>query len=90
MELYILPDMLITITTNISPKSYDIEVPNDIQVMKFTLDIVECLNSMNGRHFVAESFAVVSNRMDKILMPDETLEEAGVWNGDYITLMYVE
>ncbi len=82
--------MILTITTNISLRSYDIEVPDGILVEKFTSDVVECLNSMNGRHFVADSFAVVSNRMDKILMPDETLEEAGVWNGDYISLMYVE
>lgn len=66
------------------------DVPNDIPVRKVTADIIECLGSVLKVPLDVSEFCIVSNRMDKILMPDETLEEAGVWNGDYITLMKVE
>lgn len=82
---------IIVTATNISKSFlYDLELPSTVTVDKLKDDIVEALNGYNPDLFLnIASTALFCNRIGRQLNNDETLESAGVWNGDYITLLEV-
>lgn len=82
---------IIVTATNISKSFlYDLELPTTVTIDKLKDDIVEALNGYNPDLFLNTSSTVLfCNRIGRQLNNDETLESAGVWNGDYITLMEV-
>lgn len=82
---------LIVTVTNLS-KSFlvDLEVPTDVPAQQLMTDIEEALggydpNLLNG----SRATSLFCNRLGRSLRAEETLEEAGVWSGDYITMMGV-
>ncbi len=82
----------IIITVTDIPKSYlyDIEVPTDIRTDKLKGDIVEVLNGYNPNLSLnSSSIQLLCNRTGKQIMSDETFSEAGIWSGDYITIIEV-
>lgn len=82
--------IIITITDTQKTDFYDLEVPTDVIFEKLKKDIVDTLNGyIGGLHLEAERVAFISNRTGKQLSENDTLEEAGVWNGDYITVVEV-
>lgn len=83
-------NIIITITNQSRSFFYDIEVPIELAISNLKDDIVEALNGYNPNLFLkAATAALLCNRTGHILADDETMETAGVWNGDYITIIEV-
>lgn len=82
---------IIVTVTNISKSFlYDLELPVTVTIDKLKDDVVETLNGYNPDLFLqAATTNLFCNRIGRQLSGDETLESAGVWNGDYITLIGV-
>ena len=84
-------DSIIITVTNIKKSFlYDLEVPVNLTIDKLKDDIVETLNGYNPDLFLRTATTdLFCNRIGRKIKPEETLEMAGVWNGDYITIMEV-
>ena len=69
-------------------KAYDIEVPTNVNVGKLTGDLIEMVNAyLSEKHPMdGKDYCIRSERLDRILWKNETLEEAGIRNGDIIVL----
>ncbi len=68
--------------------SYDLELPTDVPIAQLKRDIVETLNSYKKSLLLSDkNVFLFSNRLGRKLLDNETLESAGVWNGDYIEFM---
>ncbi len=66
----------------------DIEVPTDEPGRKVTEDIFEVLNHRDeDLRLNAYYHCLYLNRQKRSLKESETLAQAGVWNGDYITII---
>lgn len=69
---------------------YDLELPTNITIDKLKDDIVEALNGYNPDLYLRTATTeLFCNRLGRQLTSNETLIEAGVWNGDYITIIEV-
>ena len=83
-------NIIITVTNQNKSFFYDIEVPIGLSMKNLKDDIVEALNGYNPNLFLkTATVSLVCNRTGHILSDEETLENAGVWNGDYITIKEV-
>lgn len=83
--------IIVTVTDLKKSFLYDLELPVDIPQKKLTEDIVEALNGYDpALGLSADGAGLYCNRTGKRLGPDETLESAGVWNGDYVTILEVK
>lgn len=81
-------NIIVTITDRNKSFFYDIELPVDLEITKLKDDIVEALNGYNPELFLNNAtISLFCNRTGKKLEADETLTKAGVWNGDYITIL---
>ncbi len=66
----------------------DVEVPTDEPGRKVTEDIFEVLNHEDPElRLNAYHHCLYLNRQKRSLRERETLAQAGVWNGDYITIL---
>lgn len=66
---------------------YDMELPTNVPALVLVRHIVETLNEYHHTLQISGQNKVLwSKRLGQIINPDETLEHAGVWNGDYIEL----
>lgn len=82
--------IIITLTDIQKNQFFDVEVPVDKPFNKLKKDIVDTLNGyVNGLTIDLNSVEFLANRTGKHLAPDETMEDAGIWNGDYITIVEV-
>lgn len=82
--------IIVTVTNIAKAYLYDLEVPTNISIDKLKDDIVEALNGYNPNLFLRTATTeLFFNRIGRQLNADETLESAGVWNGDYITIIEV-
>lgn len=82
--------IIITLTDKNRSFLYDLEVPAELESDKLKDDIVEALNGYNPNLLLKTAeVELLCNRTGKQLLPEETLESAGVWNGDYITIVEV-
>lgn len=82
--------IIVTLTDKNRSFVYDLEVPSELEVDKLKDDIVEALNGYNPNLFLRTAeVELLCNRSGKQLLPEDTLESAGVWNGDYITVIEV-
>lgn len=83
-------NIIVTVTNQMRSFFYDIEVPTNLTIDKLKEDIVEALNGYNPNLFLsAATSKILCNRTNHLLEDDETLESAGVWNGDYLTIKEV-
>ena len=83
-------NIIVTVTNISKSYLYDIEVPTNITIDKLKDDIVEALNGYNPDLFLRTATTeFFCNRIGRQLKAEETLENAGVWNGDYITILEV-
>lgn len=82
--------IMVTVTNEKSSFFVDLEVPADLTLDKLKEDIVQTLNGYLPE-LCLDTFStgILSNRAGRLLKPEETLEEAGVWSGDYLTLTYL-
>lgn len=60
----------------------------DLEERKLRDDIVQTIMGYRPELYM-DSFALAlyGNRCGRMIREEETLEEAGVWNGDYLLLM---
>lgn len=69
-------------------KSYDMEMPCQIAARPLTAHICQTLSyyTEGGIQIEPAGKRLHSRRLNRELSPEETLEEAGIWNGDHIDL----
>ena len=80
--------IIVTISDKNKRFMLDMEVPTDEPGMKVTEDIFEVLNQRDeDLRLNAYYHCLYLNRQKKSLNDRETLAQAGVWNGDYITII---
>lgn len=79
--------IIVTVTDRTKRFFYDIEAPIGLAVSDLKDDIVEALNGYDPNLFLkAATLSLLCGRTGHVLQDGETLESAGVWNGDYLTL----
>ncbi|MBE6572789.1 MAG: hypothetical protein E7652_00170 [Ruminococcaceae bacterium] len=77
--------IIVTLTDERRSFSYDLELRCDRKIEKLKLDIAEVLCGCNPDLYIETSkMALFVPRKQRLIGDKETLEEAGVWNGDYI------
>lgn len=65
--------------------SYDLELPTAVPIHQLKKDIIETLNSYKKSLFLSDQKVVLTSpRLRRSLADYETLDMAGIWNGDYI------
>ena len=80
--------IIITLTNENNSFFFDMELPTQYPVEKMYSTIVDLLNQNQSKIvFKVAGLLLVANRQKKIIPPNNTLEEAGIWNGDYITVI---
>ena len=83
-------NIILTVTNLRKQFFYDLEVPTDVAFEKLKVDMVDTLNGGNpGIMIKAAEVEFLCNKTGKQIRKNETLEEAGVWNGDYLTMIEV-
>ena len=83
-------NMIVTVTNVSKTFLYDLELPAAVTIDKLKGDIVEALNGYRPELLLQNAgIKLFCNRMGRQLKEEETMEAAGVWNGDYITLIEV-
>lgn len=87
--------IIVTVQNKSGQLQFDLEVPTDCAAKKLARDIGETLTGallagLGGPDAGEEQFSGLSSlrskRLDRELAEDETLESAGVYNGDVLTL----
>ena len=75
--------LIVTVEEPYLNESYDLEVPQDLAVVQLTEDILETLKGYRPDRICrdAERTVLKVPRLERVLGPNETLYEAGVWNG---------
>lgn len=66
---------------------YDLQLPTDIPVGNLLVWVLEYVNQLAFERMSPDNVALVLNRKEEILRTDLTLDEEGVRNGDYITIL---
>ena len=78
--------MIIT-TFTYNDKTFDLQLPTDISLGNLLVWILEYVNYLFRENLTADTVALVLNRKEEVIRTDLTLEESGVRNGDYITVL---
>lgn len=82
--------IIVTVTDMNRRFLYDLELPVGITIDKLKDDMVEALNGYNPELFLRTmSTQLYSNKLGRNLTSCETLESAGICNGEYITIVEV-
>lgn len=81
-------NLIVTLTNPQKSFFYDVEIPSSLSVEKLKGDIVEALVAYDSNIMLKnENCILFCNRLNRQLDNAETPLSAGVWNGDYITVM---
>jgi uncharacterized ubiquitin-like protein YukD len=79
--------IIITVTDDKQSFFYDLEVPCDLAVEKLIQDIVETLNGLNPMLMMSHiGSTLVCRRNHMRLLPNKTLNDSCVRNGDYVII----
>ena len=80
--------MVIVTLTCAAEKSYDMEMPCQVPVKPLITHICQTLNlyTEGAINLQPQSLRLWCRRLERVLSPGETLEDAGIWNGDHIDL----
>ena len=78
----------LSFTQNGSEKAYDMEIPCHVPVNILIRHICETLRNYSEGSLRpnAENLRLFCRRLNRMLATNETFEQAGIWNGDYIDL----
>lgn len=80
--------IIVTVTDEMGSFFLDMELPMEQSIDSLIFDIISTICSYNNTLQIPEGeIFIFSNRTRKVLKDNETLRSAGVWNGDYITLV---
>lgn len=68
--------------------TYDIEVPTDVAASHLSAHIAETINAYLSKEqpLKGEKYSLKCIRLGRTLSGEETLGDAGVWNGDILSL----
>ncbi len=80
--------MLLTVSTNITSITYDMDIPADIPCKKIVKDYSDIISRVLNKDIDYTRLSLVSNRLGRTLSSEESLGDAGIWNGDYIVIAY--
>lgn len=70
-------------------KGYDVELPCGVPADRLAAHIAQAVNGYSRRYRLPLSGGqLYCPRLKRCLAPEETLERAGIWNGDYIILQF--
>jgi hypothetical protein len=79
--------IIVTITDFRKSFMCDIEVQNNITIDVLACDIAEALNGYIPNSTInGNAIRLFCSRLNRLLVPNETLETAGVWNGDFLII----
>lgn len=82
-------EIIVTVTDEKGSFFLDMELPAEQTIGSLTIDIIKTLNAYQDRfQFPERGMCIFSNRTRKLLRESDTLRSSGVWNGDYITLVF--
>lgn len=80
-------NIIVTVTDKAGHFSYDLEISTKLEMKKLLNDIVEALNGFNTELFLNPlRYEVICVRTNHAIDSEETLEDAGIWNGDILIL----
>ena len=80
--------IIVTITDEKNSFFLDVELPVGYPVSIMYPFLVDLLNqNQSVIKFKETGFLRVANRQKKIIPPNSSLEEAGIWNGDYLSIL---
>jgi uncharacterized ubiquitin-like protein YukD len=77
--------MIVTLKYNYS--QFDLQLPTDMPVGELLVWILEYVNKLFYENLSIYSVALVLDRKEEVIRTDMTLDEFGVRNGDYITVL---
>ena len=82
-------DKIIITFTDLDGSFYaDLEVPVRVKMRQMKSKILGTLEKLDPQLSFDEDRAIfLCNRTGKGIEPDETMEKAGVWSGDYVTVV---
>ena len=66
---------------------FDLQIPTDIPLGDLLGWIIDYVNRLFNDQLKSDSVALVLDRKEEVIRTDMTLEESGVRNGDYITVL---
>ena len=78
---------LMIVTFKFENSMYDLQVPSDIPTGDLLVWVLEYVNQLAFKRLQPNHVALLLNRRNVIIRPELTFDEAGVWNGDYITII---
>lgn len=80
--------IIVTLTNQSRHFCYDVELPLNIKIRQLKEQIEEAIRVFDPNVFEGmPQYTLYGNRIGRNLVDDETLEEAGVWNGDYLMIL---
>lgn len=78
---------MIVATLTYQEKMIDLQLPTDMPLSDLLVWILEYVNRLFRENLTPDTVALVLNRKEEVIRTDMTLEESGVRNGDYITVL---
>lgn len=80
--------IIVTLTNQSRHFTYDIELPINMKMEQLSAQIREVISAFAPNVMAGlEQYTLYCERIGRNLVDDETLEEAGVWNGDYLMIL---
>lgn len=78
---------MIVVSMLYNDQLFDLQLPVDMPVGELLVWILEYVNRLFYDNLNSDSVALVLNRKEEVIRTDMTLDEFGVRNGDYITVL---
>lgn len=78
---------MIIVTLTYRNMMFDLQLPTDMPVGELLVWVLEYVNKLFYDNLIPDSVALVLNRKEEVIRTDMTLDEFGVRNGDYITVL---
>ncbi|MCX7749941.1 MAG: EsaB/YukD family protein [Clostridia bacterium] len=79
--------VIVTVEIPDSSTTYDMELPNDIPSGELAQMIAKSLHLEDNTSVRGTFFKIQADPPGRVLGEEETLAEAGVWDGSFITLL---
>ena len=78
---------MIIVTLTYQETMFDLQLPTDMPVGDLLVWMLEYINRIFRDNMSVENIALVLDRREEVIRTDLTLDEFGVRNGDYITVL---
>ena len=78
---------MIVVTLIYNNMMFDLQMPTDIPVGDMLVWILEYVNKIMRENMQPDKVALVLDRKEEVIRTDLTLDEFGVRNGDYISVL---